>query len=727
MWILGVIVVILLTLLSMLNIILLLKGRRSEGKRLKKNDCQNIMISLDDFEEEEYSVDIKNVFISELKAKYQDLYHAIQPIPYVRDKLHCVDRVFIEGGIEYLVTKENICGQGTWKKLSSHHSILSDPLVKSNTRIIEGEPGYGKSTLTLQLAYDWCNKINDSYLKNIDILIILRLRQLKGMGSIFEAIKRLLLPMDSILNESDIKSIMLGRTSVVVVLDGFDEYPDRNGETNSDVLNIIARDIFQKFEVILTTRSSCMPNNFPALTKRIKLTGFDGAAQDRYIHKAVVGDNNEAAEKIKQQLKENPILKDLCEVPLFFGMFAHIIHESDNFQKCSSVTSFFWHLISCLHSHMKNKMKNKNVTQYDLYETDHKHLDKIAFDGLCTKGQQIVWTKDDLVRTLGHDFYDKYVRIGILVEEEVLDVCHSLNFQASGDIKYHTEVRFYHKLFCEWYAAHYLAEYAERNDVSFDHSKSDDSKTETSNGKGLLLRCLDPFDLQYTYRFACGLNPKASEKIVGFLKGRKETKKFAILCILEQRDNDLQDVKDLCSREITLNANDSLLLQRSTVHLLKIASTNKIFISSVRLTECYGTFDQSSGNIHLKSHFTVPVLTTLRKLCIEETGTQMSLDSLSGILKYSSTCPALEELWFYHCLLPRSMPIEALSDAKLRNGEVKKKQFFVFWGTGIRTYYCLNLKTGFWQRPPQYGSVLIKDEDYQRAVKNVEKRAEKMS
>ncbi|KAJ8018706.1 NLR family CARD domain-containing protein 4 [Holothuria leucospilota] len=593
-WIIAVVLIVVPVFLVML---LIVKVRCRRGRKRRLNCFQHRMINrvLIPMISRGQLQGKKDMLISELKVKYQDLYDAVQPIPYIRDRLYCVNRVFVEGGIEYLVAIDRIGEHGTWEKLCSYHNILDDDRVKSTRRIIEGEPGYGKSTLTLQLSYDWCNKIPLSYLKDIDVLILLRLRQLGGVTSVYRAIKQFLLPKDSKLTESDIADIISECSSVLVILDGYDEYPDQDVDVDSDVISIIMRNMFQKFEVILTTRSSYLPKKCPALTKRLKLTGFDDNARDQYIRKAVVGDDVTAAEKIKQRLKENPVLGDLCQVPLFFVMFAHMSHESEQFQKFNSVTSFFRYMISCFHSHMKNKMGDENVKKYDLFETDHAELDKLAFEGLSRKDQQIVWSKHYMCERLGRDFYDQYVRIGILVEEEVLDISEDPNAIISEHIQYKAEVRFYHKLFCEWYAAHHLSEYASRNDVTFDpweesegsegsYSVSDkDDEPEYRNGiesqTDHYLKYLDPFDLQYVYRFACGLNSTAAYKIIGYLKTREDAKKFAVLCIFEKSgrvEGVIKDVKDLCAKNVDIDINASLLLQRSTIQLLEIATANKV-------------------------------------------------------------------------------------------------------------------------------------------------------
>ncbi|KAJ8019001.1 NACHT, LRR and PYD domains-containing protein 14 [Holothuria leucospilota] len=664
----------------------------------------------------------RDTFISQLKAKYQDLYDAVQPIPYIRDRLYCVDRVFVEGGIEYLVAKDRIGGQGTWEKLSSYHNILDDDRVKSTRRIIEGEPGYGKSTLTLQLSYDWCNKIPLSYLKDIDVLILLRLRQLGGVTSVYRAIKQFLLPKDSKLTESDIADIISECSSVLVILDGYDEYPDQDAKVDSDVISIITRIMFQQFEVILTTRSSYLPKKYPPMTKRLKLTGFDDNARDQYIRKAVVGNNVAAAEKIKQRLKENPVLGDLCQVPLVFVMFAHMSHESEQFQKFNSVTSFFRYMISCFHSHMKNKMEDENVEKYDLFETEHTELDKLAFEGLSRKDQQIVWSKHYMCERLGQDFYNQYVRIGILVEEEVLDISDDPNAVISEHIQYKTEVRLYHKLFCEWYAAHHLSEYASRNDITFERWKSE-YRNNVNCQTDHYLKYLDPSDLQYVYRFSCGLNRIAADKIIRYLKTREDATKFAILCILEKSgkvEDVLEDVEELCSKTVKINNGDTLLLQRSTIQLLEIATTNKVIsISRVCLYNCYSTVDLRGGiHLQLKSNLSIPVLTTLNKLWIdtENEGREITSEEFTGILQYSSKCLALKELWLRWCLLPPFIQAESVSVLRSRNVKV-------IWYGPVNDYQ-LNLQSCLWEYAPEWGTGVMTDEDYQSEVEKFKQKYE---
>ncbi|XP_071831924.1 NLR family CARD domain-containing protein 4-like [Apostichopus japonicus] len=566
----------------------------------------------------------KQFLIAGLKRTYKVQYDAIQPLPYIKDRLYCVDKVFVEGGVEVCLAPELTRGTGgSWERLESYKSIYTDFRFNSKRRIIQGEPGYGKSTLTLQLAYDWCNGVSDSPMNNVETQILLRLRQLGSVKSLYRAIKSFLLFHEPRVTKDDIEKIIHSCSSVHIILDGYDEYPGRDSNDDDDVHRIINMELFADFDVSLTTRY--LPECLRKETKRAKLTGFDDKARNEYIRKAVVSNNDEAVAEIKRLLYENSILADLCHVPLIFVMFAHMAHDQRDLMKFKSVTQFFKHMIRCFYDHLKWKYYDNKSNKFCCHETGHHELDKIAFEGLNKKNQQLSWIKTEFCQRVGPESYNQYISIGILVEEdEVSDV-------STGDnVLFTTMVRFYHKLFCEWYAAHHLVTL-----VKNAHDLSD------------MLRFLDPFDLQYLFRFACGLDPNAGKKLINHLKELPDGDKFAILSILEQTGevNDIMDsVKKLCSRRVDIQKGDSALLQRSMTQLLQIASKNNIPISCVYLGLCSPRVDESGLNLILESGLSLSILSSLQELNIYDSNRRLTNEEFAAILSYSSQCTSLKEL-----------------------------------------------------------------------------------
>ncbi|KAJ8041340.1 NLR family CARD domain-containing protein 4 [Holothuria leucospilota] len=491
-------------------------------------------------------------FITELKRKYENLYGKIFPIPYNSKISFKVDEVFINSGIEFLPSN----GHDTWQRLDSYLYMFQDSWVESKRIIIEGFPGYGKSTLLLHIAYDWHHKASGSPLDDVEILILLPLRNIGSIKSVFQAIKELLLPKDTQLTESDIQNIVQNCSSVVMLLDGYDEYPDKDSNVETDVQDIIEMKMLQECKVILTTRPPQLPKSYSSNTKRLRLLGFDENSRLKYILKSVTKNQADAI-KAEERLKAFPILKDLCESPLFFAMFAHVREQIGNKEdvEFNSVTTYFQHMVTCFHTHMQSKTKYEILRrQYENFESNHDSLNKVAFKNLRNIEQEFVLEKEQLTRNFDEDFYKFYVRIGILKEEKVI-----VTSDRSPVVQNNTEVRFYHRLFHEWYAAHYLA----------DNIKS------TENTK--LLKKLNPAEFPDVYRFACGLDRYAADKIIKYLD-KIGSQNFKLLCLVERDgkvDNLIRILGEKCAKDISIRNDDNILKQRSTLQLIKIASHHK--------------------------------------------------------------------------------------------------------------------------------------------------------
>lgn len=606
----------------------------------------------------------KRLFIKELKQKYKNLSESVQPIPYIREKLLHVNKIFVEGGIE--VRKKD-----SWVYLASHRDIFSDALSSCSRRIVQGDPGYGKSTLALQCAQDWCSS---SFPNDVEILILLPFRQL-FLESLCEAIRFHILPSESYLQASDIEHILARSSSVVMILDGLDEYSMVRSNA-SEFMKIITTPIFHNIEVLVTTRY--FPQHRAPATQLLRLTGFEEEAQNEYIRKAISSDGA-AIRSIRNKLNANPILDDLCQVPLIFVMFAHLSHEIKDFKHINTATKFFQHMMRCFHGHIRNKMQDNNpkLPSYKRFEHLHNALDEIAFESLSQPQQQLTWRRQVLQIRLGEAFYDYYVKTGILVEDQVYEnVKRFVNPSRNEGEK---EVRFYHKLFCEWYAAHYAALLA--------------SKTNDLSDLKRLFRFMEPEDLQYFYRFACGINRNGSGRIIECVKKKKGGDKLAILCLLEHRDQTksmLNSTRKMCIDPIEFEMERNRLLQKSFVQILQIASSNRIPIACLLLKDSSVCFELRDGNLELLPKLSLPVLCTLMKLSVIMEGRVISPSELSNILLYASACPWLKELWFTYCLLPSSVPVDYLSSFKPENVEV-------YWHPDFLSDYRLNFQTGQWK------------------------------
>lgn len=522
---------------------------------------------------------------SYLKAAYRLLYEAIQPVPCVLGKIYCVNEVFVDGCIEVnnvpdrppdaLEDSPLNTHQTQNEQVKSYRDIFDDNTVSSKRVIMEGEPGYGKSLLTLQAAYDWCEDgCLSSALKEVELLILLPLRLMKGITSIYEAIKLFIVPLECTLTKLDIKQIMDCCTRIVIVLDGCDEYPDLNSNLNSDITEIIKGTMFSNYKVILCTRSGCIPRNLDPRTVRVRLTGFDAVARERYINKTADGDASAIANKMIQIVEQNPVMRDSWQNPFFFSMFVHMVDENTVMDKCTSVTRYFEYMIQCLYRNMRRK-DNKMDGAVSLSNTaDKRRLYKLVLKGLTEKEQMICWEKEYFRQKVGRACFNELIQVGILVEEVSLQTKVTTSLPVPGHVVQRNYVRFYHKLFAEWYAAHHLSG---RNGSLFEFSLRK------------ILRKVNPIHVQFLFRFACGLRPSSAKKIIKYLRGTTKGDPCANLCFWEQTYGNmdiLSTVSDMCSRMVSFESGDSQLLQRSRIQLFKRAVENQVAASSIPMIYC---------------------------------------------------------------------------------------------------------------------------------------------
>ncbi|KAJ8048336.1 Protein NLRC5 [Holothuria leucospilota] len=362
--------------------------------------------------------DKKTKFKKQLRNKYKKLFGGIRPVPFLREKYN-IEKLYVESEIKFL---EDSQGGGNhdrqkWTRLSSYKKIFTDSRVKSKRYIVDGEPGIGKSTLALRITHDWC--LETSPMDDFEIVILLRLRQCKKSPSFYSAIKQQLLPKDSKLSENDIENILNGSTTLVI-LDGYDEFPGKgSGETNIE--DIITGEMLPDCDVILMTRTSCLPEDVSCETMRIRMWGFENAARHTYIRNVVARGDAEKAGKINQLLNENPVIGGLCTIPLFFVMISYLIYENESCRNLRSSTELLRLVVACFHGHDEIKKTDENKRNDRKLAKDHHKLDKVAFEGLSGDIQQTSWKRDKIRGRIGDDFYDDCVRVGILIEDDVFD------------------------------------------------------------------------------------------------------------------------------------------------------------------------------------------------------------------------------------------------------------------------------------------------------------------
>lgn len=614
-------------------------------------------------------------FKDELKTKYSNTWEQVCPLPYDKAISYPINKIFIEGEIEHLeqVVDEKFGKFYIWRKLDSHNDFLKELWQRQIQIVLEGEPGFGKTTLGYQFAFDWAKKSEQSPLKDIDIYILLRLRYLKDVSSIPSAIKRFLLPVNSSLTVQDVKSILYYSSSVVIFLDGFNRFSYDKDSQLFFMKDIRTNNINSRCQVILTTKPFCIPDEYVNDMNRMRLTGFGEESWRRYLRKSVVDDDSVEEERIMKILHDNPLLRYLCQVPLFFVLFAHITKKHGNFTgDFSTVSAFFQTVIDRFHEKISS----------DINVNEHSALSSVCFYGLLKEEKGLIWKKGEICRTLSQPLYNEYLRVGLIVEKEFCRHRVRSEQRSSGSVIYETKVRFFHDVFCEWYAAKKLAKIF---------------KTASQKECKQYFEKINPLDHQYVYRFACASDSEAASKIIKHMQGMKDGEKFAILCILEQSGdfkNVDETIENICSSPVIITNYDNLFLQRSTVQVLQYASDKNINIECVWLAKTNSTFDDDKASLEMNSGICLPKLASLRQLAVHDPNRKISKEDVLGFLKYVCLCDSLKDLRFQACLLPF---LQREDLASMRN-IIDEKPIDVQWEIPVheRNWYKLDIQSGKW-------------------------------
>ncbi|KAJ8048809.1 hypothetical protein HOLleu_01277 [Holothuria leucospilota] len=106
-WIISVFLAVILFFACCILLRYVVKACQTRGnRRLPSDTYRRVRGDMIPMEDENAQKSTKDEFISQLKEKYENLYNDVKPIPYIRDKLLRIDKVFVEGGIQYLAEKK---------------------------------------------------------------------------------------------------------------------------------------------------------------------------------------------------------------------------------------------------------------------------------------------------------------------------------------------------------------------------------------------------------------------------------------------------------------------------------------------------------------------------------------------------------------------------------------------------------------------------------------------
>ena len=219
--------------------------------------------------------------------------------------------------------------------------------------IVEGNPGIGKTTFCLKLAYDWAHgkiPVECSFPK-FEFVFLLKCRDIDG--DIMEAISEQLLPRDMDMEKSVekllhfMKDIHNQERLILIILDGLDELPEK---AQYHVDELLKRRILPFCYVLATTRQErgIVVRKTFVFDIHLEIKGYKESDSIAYVrrHFETIGQSPKG-EKLIEEMQQNPFLHALRNNPLNLLLLC-VIFEDYEGKLPTSQTELYQVIVQCL-------------------------------------------------------------------------------------------------------------------------------------------------------------------------------------------------------------------------------------------------------------------------------------------------------------------------------------------------------------------------------------------
>ena len=196
--------------------------------------------------------------------------------------------------------------------------IILAPLVESKEAsfiLIEGTPGIGKSMLLKEVAYRW-GKQQLLQMYELVLLVCLRdpsLRQVESVDDLLQLFYKRAKNATEIVSACSEYLSNNGGRSLVLLLDGYDEYPG-DLQKCSLIVDIIKRQVLPFCGLVVSSRPHASGHFHTQATIRVDILGFTETEREHYIKQALP-DQPHKIEKLTQYLHQHSSIDSICFIP----------------------------------------------------------------------------------------------------------------------------------------------------------------------------------------------------------------------------------------------------------------------------------------------------------------------------------------------------------------------------------------------------------------------------
>ena len=224
--------------------------------------------------------------------------------------------------------ERGITGKSIRLSYSSLFKGDQDRKEGGSTRIlIVGEAGIGKTILCASIAEDWANgKLFQEFL--MVFLLPLNQRGIASAQNLQELFKNL--EFDGKVCVTVATYLMaIKRENILMIADGWDELSESNSSKESFLYHLLFGDLVPSSSLTVVVMSKSAPVTQHSISRFITVKGFSEETVKSYIQ-CEFSSNPEKLSSIMTQLESNPLLGDICSVPLSLSMICSYLQSCDD-------------------------------------------------------------------------------------------------------------------------------------------------------------------------------------------------------------------------------------------------------------------------------------------------------------------------------------------------------------------------------------------------------------
>ena len=302
--------------------------------------------------------------------------------------------------------------------------------------LVEGNGGMGKTTLCTMLSEGWAE---DKMLTQFDCVLLLPLREqsvvqaesLPGLFKLLHSSENIRTSVVSELEESE-------GEKVLIIADGWDELEESKRSEKSFLYKLFFGDVLPFASVLLTSRpsASALLHSLPSVDRLVEVVGFNQEDIKQYIE-SEFEKCPEKAPGLIEQLDNNPLIQNVCTVPLNCAITCNLWHTLDQ-ELPSTLTELYTQIIlNVILRDVKKKFPDFPIgLSLSNFDSIPSQLEpfwwltcKFAFEALSN--DQLVFTEEELASFFpeGLDSSQKILCFGLLQSaRSLLPVGHGLSF-----------------------------------------------------------------------------------------------------------------------------------------------------------------------------------------------------------------------------------------------------------------------------------------------------------